>query len=214
MKLSSTSICRFTRKLDNWTTECHDSDRSIFQYYLHKLHFNCQAFKFAYAYFNSHRKGLSKYYRGKSQSFTSISDATCVQDLAKKISYSKRMKMCKSYSAGLDMNQQSTNLPRASKKVIAKRPSNASVAKVMSRTSNTSHLYSRSKPSAHQKKRDTNAYWSVTKWDPEQIRTRVPSLHFSLTTCTSCIYDYSKYIWSEINTISFMPHFMSHMKVE
>lgn len=137
------------------------------------------------------RKGLSKYYQGKSQSFTSISDATCVQDLAKKISYSKRMKTCKSYSAGLDMNQRSNNLPRASKKVIAKRPSNASVAKVMSRTSNTSHSYSRSKPSAHQNKRYTNAYWSVTKWDLEQIRTRMPSLHFPLTSCTSCML----YLW-------------------
>lgn len=81
--------------------------------------------------------------------------------------------------------------PRASKKVIAKRPSNASVAKVMSRTSNTSHSYSRSKPSAHQNKRYTNAYWSVTKWDLEQIRTRMPSLHFPLTSCTSCML----YLW-------------------
>ncbi|KAF8670491.1 hypothetical protein HU200_050507 [Digitaria exilis] len=95
------------------------------------------------------RNGLSKYYQGKSQSFTSISDATCVQDLAKKISYSKRMKTCKSYSAGLDMNRRSNNLPRASNKVIAKRPSNGSVGRVMSRA-------------AHQE-RCTNVYWSVTK---------------------------------------------------
>ncbi|CAN6272006.1 unnamed protein product [Urochloa humidicola] len=100
------------------------------------------------------RKGLSNYYQGKSQSFTSISDATCVQDLAKKISYRKRMKTCKSYSAGLDMNQRSNNLPRPCNKVIAKRPSNGSVARVMSRTSSISHSYSSAKPSTHQNRRD------------------------------------------------------------
>ncbi|KAG2649629.1 uncharacterized protein LOC120655156 [Panicum virgatum] len=104
------------------------------------------------------RTGLSKYYQGKSQSFTSISDATCVQDLAKKISYSKRMKACKSYSAGLDMKQRSNNLPRPCNKVIAKRPSNGSAARVMSRTSNKSHSYSGGKPSTHQNKRDAQMH--------------------------------------------------------
>ncbi|CAL5023052.1 unnamed protein product [Urochloa decumbens] len=104
------------------------------------------------------RKGLSKYYQGKSQSFTSISDVTCVQDLAKKISYSKRMKTCKSYSAGLDMNQRSNNLPRPCNKVIAKRPSNGSVARVMSRSSNISHSYSSAKPSTQQNKRDAQMH--------------------------------------------------------
>ncbi|CAL4889040.1 unnamed protein product [Urochloa decumbens] len=104
------------------------------------------------------RKGLSKYYQGKSQSFTSISDATCVQDLAKKISYSKRMKTCKSYSAGLDMNQRSNNLLMPCNKVIAKRPSNGSVARVTSRSSNISHSYSSAKPSTHQNKRDAQMH--------------------------------------------------------
>ncbi|RLM80875.1 hypothetical protein C2845_PM12G07280 [Panicum miliaceum] len=107
------------------------------------------------------RKGLSKYYQGKSQSFTSISDATCVQDLAKKISYSKRIKTCKSYSAGLDMNQRSNNLPRPCNKVIAKRPSNGSVARVMTRTCNTRHSYSSARPSTHQNKRDAQMHISL-----------------------------------------------------
>ncbi|KAJ1278631.1 hypothetical protein BS78_04G093500 [Paspalum vaginatum] len=92
------------------------------------------------------RKGLSSYYQGKSQSFTSISDATSVQDLAKKTSYSKRMKTCKSYSAGLNMNQRSNILPRPCNKVIAKRHTNGSFIRVMSRTSNASHLCIKATP--------------------------------------------------------------------
>ncbi|KAL5212590.1 hypothetical protein ABZP36_023437 [Zizania latifolia] len=100
------------------------------------------------------RRGLSKYYHGKSQSFTSISDAECVQDLAKKITYNKRMKACKSYAAGLDMNQRSNHLPRPCNKMITKRPSKGSFACVLSRTSSISLLYSSAKPPMHQNKKD------------------------------------------------------------
>ncbi|KAF3333385.1 hypothetical protein FCM35_KLT01076 [Carex littledalei] len=52
------------------------------------------------------RRGLSKFYTGKSQSFTSLSDAGSIDDLAKKETpYSRRMKMNKSYPGGLDKKQ-------------------------------------------------------------------------------------------------------------
>uniref|UniRef100_A0A0D9VDZ5 Oxidative stress 3 n=1 Tax=Leersia perrieri TaxID=77586 RepID=A0A0D9VDZ5_9ORYZ len=104
------------------------------------------------------RRGLSNYYQGKSQSFTSISDATCVQDLAKKITYNKRMKACKSYAAGLDMNQRSNHLPRPCNKMIAKRPSKGSFACLLSRPSSASLLYSSAKPPAHQSKKDVGVH--------------------------------------------------------
>uniref|UniRef100_A0A0E0JXL4 Oxidative stress 3 n=1 Tax=Oryza punctata TaxID=4537 RepID=A0A0E0JXL4_ORYPU len=99
------------------------------------------------------RRGLSNYYQGKSQSFTLISDATCVQDLAKKITYTKRMKACKSYATGLDMNQRSNHLPRPCNKMIAKRPSKGSFTCLLSRPSSTSLLYSSAKPPTHQSKK-------------------------------------------------------------
>uniref|UniRef100_A0A803QTS1 Uncharacterized protein n=1 Tax=Cannabis sativa TaxID=3483 RepID=A0A803QTS1_CANSA len=49
--------------------------------------------------------GLSKYYQGKSQSFTSLANAVNVEDLPKKVSPYRRkmmMKSCKSYGGGLD----------------------------------------------------------------------------------------------------------------
>lgn len=50
------------------------------------------------------RRGLSKYYQGKSQSFTSLSRAMSIEDLAKKETpYRKKMKSCRSYGGGLDI---------------------------------------------------------------------------------------------------------------
>ncbi|KAI5662731.1 hypothetical protein M9H77_22054 [Catharanthus roseus] len=45
------------------------------------------------------KRGLSKFYQGKSQSFTSLAKARSIEDLAKKVSpnYNRRMKSCKSY---------------------------------------------------------------------------------------------------------------------
>ncbi|XP_011078240.1 uncharacterized protein LOC105162036 [Sesamum indicum] len=50
------------------------------------------------------KRGLSKYYDGKSRSFACLASVGSVEDLAKKeIScYSKRMKSCKSYGANLN----------------------------------------------------------------------------------------------------------------
>jgi len=57
------------------------------------------------------------------------------------------MRASKSYSVGLDMNQRSIIVSRPCNKVIAKRPSNGSFARVMPRTNNTS-----------QNKRDAHTY--------------------------------------------------------
>lgn len=104
------------------------------------------------------RRGLSKYYQGKSQSFTSISYATCLQDLGKEVTYSKRMKTCKSYAAGLGMNQRSNHLPRTCNKMIAKRPSKSSFACQMSRASSTNLLYRSANLPAHQNKEDVQMH--------------------------------------------------------
>lgn len=45
------------------------------------------------------KKGLSKHFQGKSQSFTSLSKVICVEDLAKPENpYNKKLKACKSYA--------------------------------------------------------------------------------------------------------------------
>ncbi|KAE8801106.1 hypothetical protein D1007_23317 [Hordeum vulgare] len=104
------------------------------------------------------RRGLSKYYQGKSQSFTSISYATCLQDLGKEVTYSKRMKTCKSYTSGLGMKQRSNHLPRTCNKMITKRSSKGSFACQMSRASSTNLLYSSANLSAHQNKEDVQMH--------------------------------------------------------
>ncbi|KAF7018783.1 hypothetical protein CFC21_032032 [Triticum aestivum] len=104
------------------------------------------------------RRGLSKYYQGKSQSFTSISYATCLQDLGKEVTYSKRMKTCKSNTAGSVMNQRSNHLPRTCNKMIAKRPSKSSFACQMSRASSTNLLYRSANLPAHQNKEDVQMH--------------------------------------------------------
>nr|XP_043607271.1 uncharacterized protein LOC122579217 [Erigeron canadensis] len=44
------------------------------------------------------KRGLSKHFQGKSQSFTSLSKVICLQDLAKPENpYNKKLKSCKSY---------------------------------------------------------------------------------------------------------------------
>ncbi|KAJ0964746.1 hypothetical protein J5N97_025884 [Dioscorea zingiberensis] len=54
------------------------------------------------------KRGLSKYYQGKSQSFTSLSYVSCLEDLPKKeIPYKKKMKPSKSYGGGLDLSHKS-----------------------------------------------------------------------------------------------------------
>ncbi|KAF5453089.1 hypothetical protein F2P56_028027 [Juglans regia] len=60
------------------------------------------------------RRGLSKYFEGKSQSFTSLSRVMNIEDLAKKETpYRRKMKPCKSYGGGLDNHKPYTTLPKA-----------------------------------------------------------------------------------------------------
>ncbi|KAI3932092.1 hypothetical protein MKW92_032175 [Papaver armeniacum] len=68
------------------------------------------------------KRGLSKHFQGKSQSFTSLADVSCIEDLVKKESGYGRKKMmiktCKSYGGGLDIQ----------KKVISKKNNKSSSA--------------------------------------------------------------------------------------
>ncbi|PIN16055.1 hypothetical protein CDL12_11298 [Handroanthus impetiginosus] len=63
------------------------------------------------------KRGLSRHYNGKSQSFTSLSNVGCLEDLAKKENpLNKKLKTCKSYG-GLSRNHTCSRL-------IAKKSSN------------------------------------------------------------------------------------------
>ncbi|XP_022724339.1 uncharacterized protein LOC111281045 isoform X2 [Durio zibethinus] len=72
------------------------------------------------------KRGLSNYFQGKSQSFTSLSSVKSIEELAKKETpYKKKMtKSCKSYGGGLDTHKLYT-LPRAT---ISKKVSRNSLA--------------------------------------------------------------------------------------
>ncbi|GLU14418.1 hypothetical protein SLE2022_309900 [Rubroshorea leprosula] len=71
------------------------------------------------------KRGLSKYFQGKSQSFTSLSRVKSIKDLAKKETpLRKKMKACKSYGFGLDSHKLYT-LPRAT---ISKKKSRGSLS--------------------------------------------------------------------------------------
>ncbi|XP_017699296.2 uncharacterized protein LOC103711213 [Phoenix dactylifera] len=68
------------------------------------------------------KRGLSKYYQGKSQSFTSLSDVRCLEDLPKKETPLRRkMKSCRSYAGGLDGSPKSNQAPPTSSKTISKK---------------------------------------------------------------------------------------------
>lgn len=88
------------------------------------------------------KRGLSKFYQGKSQSFTSLSRVTSLEDLAKKESpYKRRMKSCKSYGAGLD-SYKSYTLPKAT---ILKKASRSSSFLAFS-TNGKASFINRSRP--------------------------------------------------------------------
>lgn len=63
------------------------------------------------------KRGLSKYYQGKSQSYKSLTSVNSVEDLAKRgTHYRKKMKSCKSYAGGLDGHKFCTPKATISKK--------------------------------------------------------------------------------------------------
>ncbi|XP_022965955.1 uncharacterized protein LOC111465679 [Cucurbita maxima] len=73
------------------------------------------------------KRGLSKFYNGKSQSFTSVASAKSLEDLAKKVnnnnitSQRKKMKSCKSYGGGLDAQRSYSPKPLIAKKASKRR---------------------------------------------------------------------------------------------
>ncbi|EMS48743.1 hypothetical protein TRIUR3_08075 [Triticum urartu] len=87
----------------------------------------------------SAKKGLSKYYDGKSQSFACMSEVRCLEDLPKKSPY-KKIKPCRS-NIDLDGNETACPVPapNTSSKGIAKQSSCANL--MMARTSSANMLY-------------------------------------------------------------------------
>ncbi|CAO2822921.1 unnamed protein product [Amaranthus hypochondriacus] len=62
------------------------------------------------------KRGLSKYYQGKSQSFTSLTSVESLEDLSKKENpYNKRIKLCRSYCRGFDTKKLCSPKPSISK---------------------------------------------------------------------------------------------------
>ncbi|XP_043716104.1 suppressor protein SRP40-like [Telopea speciosissima] len=75
------------------------------------------------------KKGLSKYFEGKSQSFTSLSNVRSLEDLAKPENpYNKKLKSCKSYGGLSESHQQKPWVPRScnNSKIISKKTSRGS----------------------------------------------------------------------------------------
>ncbi|XP_074285676.1 uncharacterized protein LOC141611125 [Silene latifolia] len=82
------------------------------------------------------KRGLSKYYQGKSQSFTSLARVTSLEDLAKKENpYQKRLKACRSYGGGL--NFKSFNQPKST---INKRVTKGSLSNLSCLSRNNSFM--------------------------------------------------------------------------
>ncbi|PKA64639.1 hypothetical protein AXF42_Ash007386 [Apostasia shenzhenica] len=97
------------------------------------------------------KKGLSKHYQGKSQSFTSLSEVKFLEDLPKKkeISHTMKIKPCRrSYAGGLDEAQNVVSSYDTSNKSIGKRvpTSLASCASSIARTSSSGFLGRSSRP--------------------------------------------------------------------
>ncbi|XXG48180.1 hypothetical protein AAC387_Pa02g2696 [Persea americana] len=73
------------------------------------------------------KRGLSKHFQGKSQSFTSLANVRCLEDLAKRVlPYRKRIVKCKSnIKCGLFCNKPYT--PKACTRIISKKSSRVSL---------------------------------------------------------------------------------------
>ncbi|KAI3824216.1 hypothetical protein L1987_05666 [Smallanthus sonchifolius] len=83
------------------------------------------------------KRGLSKYFQGKSQSFTSLSKVMCLEDLAKPENpYNKKLKSCKSYVGLSRVLSPPTRSASSSKLLIQKTSSGASCSSI----SNSSRL--------------------------------------------------------------------------
>ncbi|KAH9301492.1 hypothetical protein KI387_013075 [Taxus chinensis] len=69
------------------------------------------------------KRGLSKFFTGKSQSFTSLSDVRCLNDLVKPENpYRKKLKSSHSYGAGLNCQRSYGYPPQQKPRCSAKKP--------------------------------------------------------------------------------------------
>lgn len=97
------------------------------------------------------KRGLSKHFQGKSQSFTSLSKVMCLEDLAKPENpYNKKMKSCKSY-VGLSRVLPPPTRSSSSSKLFNKKPSSRASCSSLSIGRNGSYLglSSNSRPPTH-----------------------------------------------------------------
>ncbi|CAL9777594.1 unnamed protein product [Musa acuminata subsp. burmannicoides] len=100
------------------------------------------------------KRGLSKYYQGKSQSYTSLSVVSSIEDLPKKETPCRRkIKPCKSYAAGMDASQKSDHAPGSCSKTISKNAPKipSSCASLMSKSISSLHGSSKPTPVPAQK---------------------------------------------------------------
>ncbi|XP_020572669.1 uncharacterized protein LOC110019368 [Phalaenopsis equestris] len=80
------------------------------------------------------KRGLSRCFQGKSQSFSCLSEVSCIEDLAKKEnSYSKRMKYCKRNGEGRLMNHKLHYAPNICSRSISKKSLMCSSNSVLSK---------------------------------------------------------------------------------
>ncbi|XP_006853713.2 uncharacterized protein DDB_G0271670 [Amborella trichopoda] len=78
------------------------------------------------------KSGLSKHFVGKSQSFISLSNVRCLEDLAKPENpYRKKLKSCKSYGGGLDCHKSYSS--KICTKTITKKTSRGSCGSLTTR---------------------------------------------------------------------------------
>lgn len=85
------------------------------------------------------KKGLSKYYDGKSQSFACMSEVRCLEDLRKKETPYKKIKPSKSYVA-LD-EEQDCHMTGPNSRGMSKKPSGSSCANLVARNSSKNMHY-------------------------------------------------------------------------
>jgi len=81
------------------------------------------------------KKGLSRYYDGKSQSFACMSEVRCLEDLRKKVIPFKKIKPSKCYVA-LDGGNQGCHIPSSNS-----RATGSSCANLMARSNSKNMLY-------------------------------------------------------------------------
>ncbi|XP_057762327.1 protein OXIDATIVE STRESS 3-like [Arachis stenosperma] len=98
------------------------------------------------------KRGLSMFYEGKAQSFTSLGRVQSIEDLPKKgitttTTYSKRMKSCKSYGGGLDNHNNNNRISFTPKPTISKKTSPSTRGSFLSLQSKKGSFLGGSRPS-------------------------------------------------------------------